>query len=110
MVEHHPDLETFNEIYPDILKLQELAEKHGINDSGRLDQPGLLQRVPLYLLEQQILYGASFLHGRPYTSFVVITEFNLYNPYQLIDDLRRWASSPYAGKIYSPYKQVRFDS
>ena len=50
MIKSHPDLVIFNEIYPYILKLQELAEKHGINDifqdnGGKLLQVLLLTRL-----------------------------------------------------------------
>lgn len=46
MIESHHDLAVFNEIYPNILKLQELAEKHGINDIFQ-DNGGKLLQVLL---------------------------------------------------------------
>ena len=52
----HPDISTFNEIYPHILKLQELAEKHGINDIFQ-DNGGKLLQVLL-------LTGLKDLPGR----------------------------------------------
>ena len=52
----HPDLAVFNEIYPGILKLQELAEKHGINDIFQ-DNGGKLLQVLL-------ITGLEVLPGR----------------------------------------------
>ena len=56
MIKSHPDLVIFNEIYPNILKLQELAEKHGINDIFQ-DNGGKLLQVLL-------LTGLEVLPGR----------------------------------------------
>jgi len=53
---NHPDLAVFNEIYPGILKLQELAEKHGINDIFQ-DNGGKLLQVLL-------ITGLEVLPGR----------------------------------------------
>jgi hypothetical protein len=53
---NHPDLAIFNEIYPGILKLQELAEKHGINDIFQ-DNGGKLLQVLL-------ITGLEVLPGR----------------------------------------------
>ena len=56
MIKSHPDLVIFKEIYPNILKLQELAEKHGINDIFQ-DNGGKLLQVLL-------LTGLEVLPGR----------------------------------------------
>lgn len=42
----HPDFEVFNRLYPPVLKLQELAEKHGIYDIFQ-DNGGKLLQVLL---------------------------------------------------------------
>lgn len=42
----HPDLQAYEKIYPHLLKLQELAEKHGINDIFQ-DNGGKLLQVLL---------------------------------------------------------------
>ncbi|GFO73743.1 hypothetical protein BJAS_P4747 [Bathymodiolus japonicus methanotrophic gill symbiont] len=47
----HPDINIFNEIYPDVLKLQELALKHGINDIFQDNGGKLLQVLLLTGLE-----------------------------------------------------------
>lgn len=52
----HEDLEVFKEIYPHVLKLQELAEKHGINDIFQ-DNGGKLLQVLL-------ITGLKILPGR----------------------------------------------
>ena len=52
----HADVKTFNELYPGVLKLQELAEKHGINDIFQ-DNGGKLLQVLL-------LTGLEVLPGR----------------------------------------------
>jgi hypothetical protein len=46
MSKSHPDIKLFNEIYPHVIKLQELAEKHGINDIFQ-DNGGKLLQVLL---------------------------------------------------------------
>lgn len=51
MIKSHADLSIFNEIYPNILKLQELAEKHGINDIFQDNGGKLLQVLLLTGLE-----------------------------------------------------------
>ena len=56
MTNNHPDLKIFNEIYPEVLKLQELAEKHGINDIFQ-DNGGKLLQVLL-------ITGLEVLPGR----------------------------------------------
>ena len=56
MTNNHPDLKIFNEIYPGVLKLQELAEKHGINDIFQ-DNGGKLLQVLL-------ITGLEVLPGR----------------------------------------------
>lgn len=56
MTSHHPDIAVFNEIYPGVQKLQELAEKHGINDIFQ-DNGGKLLQVLL-------LTGLEVLPGR----------------------------------------------
>ena len=56
MIKSHPDLVIFNEIYPNILNLQELAEKHGINDIFQ-DNGGKFLQVLL-------LTGLEVLPGR----------------------------------------------
>lgn len=53
---NHPDLAIFNKIYPGVLKLQELAEKHGINDIFQ-DNGGKLLQVLL-------ITGLEVLPGR----------------------------------------------
>jgi hypothetical protein len=50
MIEH-PDFSIFKEIYPGILKLQELASKHGINDIFQDNGGKLLQVLLLTSLE-----------------------------------------------------------
>lgn len=45
-INNHPDIDVFNEIYPTVLKLQKLAEKHGINDIFQ-DNGGKLLQVLL---------------------------------------------------------------
>ncbi len=52
----HQDLKLFEEIYPSILKLQDLAEKHGINDIFQ-DNGGKLLQVLL-------ITGLEVLPGR----------------------------------------------
>lgn len=56
MTNNHPDLAIFNKIYPGVLKLQELAEKHGINDIFQ-DNGGKLLQVLL-------ITGLEVLPGR----------------------------------------------
>lgn len=56
MTNSHPDIEVFNKIYPGVLKLQELAEKHGINDIFQ-DNGGKLLQVLL-------ITGLEVLPGR----------------------------------------------
>jgi len=51
----HPDIKIFNQIYPSVLKLQELAEKHGINDIFQ-DNGGKLLQV-LLITGLQVLPG-----------------------------------------------------
>jgi Restriction endonuclease PvuII len=55
MTNKHPDLAVFNQIYPSLLKLQELAEKHGINDIFQ-DNGGKLLQV-LLITGLQVLPG-----------------------------------------------------
>lgn len=43
----HPDIKKFYKLYPNVLKLQELAEKHGINDIFQ-DNGGKLLQVLLH--------------------------------------------------------------
>ncbi len=52
----HPDINIFREIYPHILKLQELADKHGIND--------IFQDNGGKLLEVLLVTGLKALPGR----------------------------------------------
>ncbi|MCP4168609.1 MAG: restriction endonuclease [Chloroflexi bacterium] len=52
----HPDIKIFNQIYPDVQKLQALAEKHGIYDIFQ-DNGGKLLQVLL-------LTGLEVLPGR----------------------------------------------
>lgn len=56
MTNNHPDLTIFNKIYPNVLKLQKLAEKHGINDIFQ-DNGGKLLQVLL-------ITGLEVLPGR----------------------------------------------
>ena len=56
MTNNHPDLAVFNKIYPGVLKLQELAEKHSINDIFQ-DNGGKLLQVLL-------ITGLEVLPGR----------------------------------------------
>jgi hypothetical protein len=46
MVNPHPDIKIFDQIYPNLLELQKLAEKHGINDIFQ-DNGGKLLQVLL---------------------------------------------------------------
>ncbi len=55
-MKQHPDIRVFDELYPAILKLQELADKHGINDIFQ-DNGGKLLQVLL-------LTGLDVLPGR----------------------------------------------
>ena len=55
MTNKHPDIVIFNQIYPSVLKLQELAEKHGINDIFQ-DNGGKLLQV-LLITGLQVLSG-----------------------------------------------------
>lgn len=55
MTNKHPDIAIFNQIYPSVLKLQELAEKHGINDIFQ-DNGGKLLQV-LLITGLQVLPG-----------------------------------------------------
>jgi hypothetical protein len=69
MIKSHQDIAIFNEIYPSILKLQELAEKHGINDIFQ-DNGGKLLQV-LLLTGLEVLPGregndAKDNHGNEY--------------------------------------------
>jgi len=56
MNKQHPDFSIFNNLYPNILKLQKLAEKHGINDIFQ-DNGGKLLQVLL-------ITGLTVLPGR----------------------------------------------
>ena len=56
LINSHPDLDVFKEIYPAVLKLQKLAEKHGINDIFQ-DNGGKLLQVLL-------ITGLEILPGR----------------------------------------------
>jgi len=56
IIKPHPDIKVFNEIYPNILNLQSLANKHGINDIFQ-DNGGKLLQVLL-------LTGLQDLPGR----------------------------------------------
>lgn len=56
MKKAHPDIDIFNRIYPNIIRLQELADKHGINDIFQ-DNGGKLLQVLL-------LTGLEILPGR----------------------------------------------
>lgn len=52
LINSHPDLVVFKEIYPMIIKLQKLAEKHGISDifqdnGGKLLQVLLITRLEI---------------------------------------------------------------
>ena len=51
MINSHPDLDAFKEIYPAVLKLQKLAEKHGINDIFQDNGGKLLQVLLITSLE-----------------------------------------------------------
>ena len=51
MTNNHPDLDIFNQIYPGVLKLQELANKHGINDIFQDNGGKLLQILLITGLE-----------------------------------------------------------
>lgn len=55
MITNHPDLAVFNKIYPGVLKLQELAEKHEINDIFQ-DNGGKLLQV-LLITGLEVLLG-----------------------------------------------------
>lgn len=56
LINSHPDLDVFKEIYPAVLKLQKLAEKHGISDIFQ-DNGGKLLQVLL-------ITGLEILPGR----------------------------------------------
>jgi len=56
MIKKHPDIDVFEKLYPSVLKLQELAEKHGIHDIFQ-DNGGKLLQVLL-------LTGLEVLPGR----------------------------------------------
>lgn len=56
LINSHPDLVVFKEIYPTIIKLQKLAEKHGISDIFQ-DNGGKLLQVLL-------ITGLEILPGR----------------------------------------------
>jgi hypothetical protein len=56
MIKKHPDIAIFDKLYPNVLKLQKLAEKHGINDIFQ-DNGGKLLQVLL-------LTGLEVLPGR----------------------------------------------
>ena len=56
LINSHPDLDVFKEIYPAVLKLQKLAEKHGISDIFQ-DNGGKLLQVLL-------ITGLKMLPGR----------------------------------------------
>lgn len=47
----HPDIEIFDRIYPSVLRLQALAEKHGINDIFQDNGGKILQVLLLTGLE-----------------------------------------------------------
>ena len=51
MTTKHPDIKIFDQIYPSLAKLQELAEKHGINDIFQDNGGKLLQVLLLTGLE-----------------------------------------------------------
>lgn len=55
-IKSHPDLAEFEKIYPDILKLQELAERHGIND--------IFQDNGAKILQILLITGLEVLPGR----------------------------------------------
>ena len=55
-IKSHPDWEEFKKLYPEILKVQELAEKHGIDDIFQ-DNGGKLLQVLL-------ITGLEVLPGR----------------------------------------------
>ena len=56
LINSHPDLDVFKEIYPAVLKLQKLAEKHGISDIFQ-DNGGKILQVLL-------ITGLEILPGR----------------------------------------------
>lgn len=56
LINSHPDLDVFKEIYPTVFKLQKLAEKHGISDIFQ-DNGGKLLQVLL-------ITGLEILPGR----------------------------------------------
>ena len=56
LINSHPDLDVFKEIYPTVLKLQKLAEEHGISDIFQ-DNGGKLLQVLL-------ITGLEILPGR----------------------------------------------
>ena len=56
LINSHPDLDVFKEIYPAVLKLQKLAEKHSISDIFQ-DNGGKLLQVLL-------ITGLEILPGR----------------------------------------------
>ena len=56
LINSHPDLDVFKEIYPAVLKLQKLAEKHGVSDIFQ-DNGGKLLQILL-------ITGLEILPGR----------------------------------------------
>lgn len=56
MIQSHPDLQIFREIFPHLLRLQELANKHGINDIFQDNGGKLLQVI--------LVTGLQVLEGR----------------------------------------------
>jgi len=61
----HPDINELNKLYPGVLKLQKLAEKHGINDIFQ-DNGGKLLQVLL-------LTGLEVLPGREGKALVIVS-------------------------------------
>ncbi len=55
MIKKHPDIAIFDKLYPSVLKLQKLAEKHGINDIFQDNGGKLLQVLLLTGLEARRL-------------------------------------------------------
>ena len=51
LINSHPDLDVFKEIYPTVLKLQKLAEKHGISDIFQDNGGKILQVLLITSLE-----------------------------------------------------------
>ena len=117
----HPDIEAFNALYPVVLQLQELSEKHGINDIFQ-DNGGKLLQV-LLLTGLEVLPGregndAIDRDGNEYelksVNTLLTKSFSTHhhmNP-TIIDKYRKvdWIFAVYAGiKLLSIHRLTRHE-